>query len=73
MDRAGRDIGTQHAAQDVVLTAGGPSRDPHGLEADGDGVACEDLPYTCVRRTIECCVRHCPGYPRERRSMVCPK
>jgi hypothetical protein len=28
-------------AQVFFLAAGGPARDPHGLDADGDGLACE--------------------------------
>ena len=28
-------------AQRVFLSAGGPTRDPHGLDRDGDGFACE--------------------------------
>jgi len=40
-DRDCSDFSTQAAAQAFFLSAGGPSQDPHGLDADGDGVACE--------------------------------
>lgn len=42
-----RDCGafkTQAQAQQFFLAAGGPARDPHRLDGDGDGVACESLP-----------------------------
>jgi hypothetical protein len=32
------------AAQDFFLVNGGPAADPFGLDADGDGIACESLP-----------------------------
>lgn len=41
------DFKTQKGAQDFFLNAGGPQKDPHGLDADGDGVACESLPCPC--------------------------
>ena len=31
-------------AQDFYVAAGGPSSDPHRLDGDRDGVACESLP-----------------------------
>lgn len=47
---ANRDCGdssTQRAAQIFFLKHGGPHRDPHRLDADGDGIACESLPCPC--------------------------
>ena len=41
------DFATQAEAQSFFISAGGPSADPHGLDADGDGVACESLPCPC--------------------------
>jgi Excalibur calcium-binding domain len=38
------DFANQAAAQSYFLSHGGPSSDPAGLDADGDGVACESLP-----------------------------
>jgi hypothetical protein len=38
------DFPTQSAAQHYFVDHGGPSQDPSGLDADGDGVACESLP-----------------------------
>ena len=38
------DFATQREAQAFFLSEGGPSSDPHGLDGDNDGVACEDLP-----------------------------
>lgn len=35
------DFPTSHAAQRFFLAAGGPTRDPHDLDRDGDGFACE--------------------------------
>ncbi len=37
-------FGTQEEAQDFFEGEGGPASDPYGLDSDGDGVACEDLP-----------------------------
>ena len=34
----------QEDAQSFFLRAGGPGSDPHNLDADGDGIACESLP-----------------------------
>lgn len=41
------DFSTQAAAQNFYIKNGGPQRDPHGLDADGDGVACESNPCPC--------------------------
>ncbi|MFW5812181.1 MAG: thermonuclease family protein [Alkalispirochaetaceae bacterium] len=43
-DRDCSDFPTQAAAQRFYEAAGGPEVDPHRLDADGDGVACESLP-----------------------------
>jgi hypothetical protein len=43
-DRDCRDFGTWREAQDFFLAAGGPTRDPHGLDRNHDGIACQDLP-----------------------------
>ncbi|MFO7173309.1 MAG: thermonuclease family protein [Bacillota bacterium] len=43
-DRDCDDFATQAEAQAFFEAAGGPARDPHGLDRDGDGVACESLP-----------------------------
>jgi hypothetical protein len=44
---ADRDCGhfdTHAEAQAFFIAAGGPARDPHRLDGDGDGIACESLP-----------------------------
>ncbi len=38
------DFATQAGAQAFFEAAGGPARDPHRLDHDHDGVACESLP-----------------------------
>ena len=43
-DRDCPDFFTQREAQDFYLAAGGPTRDPHRLDRDRDGFACEALP-----------------------------
>jgi hypothetical protein len=42
-DRDCSDFSTQRQAQHFFKTHH-PNRDPHGLDADHDGIACEDLP-----------------------------
>lgn len=42
-----RDFPTQAKAQKFFLNHGGPRRDPHLLDADGDGVACVTNPCPC--------------------------
>jgi hypothetical protein len=42
-DRDCADFSTQRQAQHFYKTHN-PSRDPHRLDADHDGIACEDLP-----------------------------
>lgn len=43
-DRDCSDFATWRAAQDFYLAAGGPARDPHGLDGNRNGIACESLP-----------------------------
>ena len=43
-DRNCGDFDTWQEAQDFFLSEGGPDSDPHGLDANGDGNACESLP-----------------------------
>src|SRR6056297_2918394 len=43
-DRDCSDFRTQAEAQAFFEAAGGPDKDPHRLDSDGDGVACESLP-----------------------------
>ena len=43
-DRDCGDFASQRAAQIFYLKAGGPRVDPHRLDAEGDGVACESNP-----------------------------
>jgi hypothetical protein len=38
------DFATQAEAQRFFLAHGGPDQDPHGLDRDGNGIACESLP-----------------------------
>ncbi len=44
VDRNCADFGSWEEAQNFFLTAGGPGEDPHGLDSNGDGTACESLP-----------------------------
>ena len=44
VDRDCSDFATQREAQRFFEEEGGPARDPHGLDADNDGIACESLP-----------------------------
>lgn len=43
-DRDCGDFASQRAAQIFFLSQGGPQFDPHGLDSDGDGIACESNP-----------------------------
>nr|WP_322822036.1 MBL fold metallo-hydrolase [Chloroflexus sp.] len=43
-DRNCSDFATQAEAQAFFLANGGPARDPHRLDGDDDGIACESLP-----------------------------
>ena len=46
------DFATQKAAQTFFLNHGGPSSDPHRLDYDGDGIACESNPCPCYVQTV---------------------
>lgn len=46
-DRDCGDFSSQAAAQGFYLDQGGPRTDPHGLDSDDDGVACETNPCPC--------------------------
>lgn len=50
-DRDCSDFATQKAAQEYYISRGGPQRDPDGLDADGNGVACESNPCPCSTAT----------------------
>lgn len=41
------DFATQADAQAFYIANGGPAVDPHRLDSEGDGVACETLPCPC--------------------------
>jgi hypothetical protein len=43
-DRDCGDFANQAKAQAFFVAQGGPDLDPHGLDQDGDGVACQSLP-----------------------------
>ena len=43
-DRSCDDFATWWDAQNFYHAAGGPSEDPHRLDGNGDGIACESLP-----------------------------
>lgn len=62
-DRDCRDFSTQRAAQFFFLKQGGPQYDPDRLDADNDGIACEDNPCPCYYK------KHLP--PRTRLDGVC--
>jgi endonuclease YncB( thermonuclease family) len=44
-DRDCGDFRTRREAQIFFEAAGGPDRDPHRLDSDGDGMVCEGLPW----------------------------
>ena len=44
VDKDCSDFPTQAKAQKYFKKHGGPKRDPSHLDADHDGIACEDLP-----------------------------
>lgn len=48
-DRDCSDFNTQRAAQLFFLRHGGPRYDPHRLDGDDDGIACEDNRCPCYR------------------------
>jgi competence protein ComEC len=43
-DKDCSDFKSQKQAQKFFKKHGGPQRDPHNLDGDDDGIACEDLP-----------------------------
>ena len=43
-DRDCKNFATQAEAQAFFIAAGGPASDPHRLDRDGNGLACESLP-----------------------------
>lgn len=43
-DKDCSDFATQEEAQRFYESQGGPAKDPHGLDRDKDGIACESLP-----------------------------
>ncbi|MBP2388975.1 thermonuclease family protein [Aeromicrobium fastidiosum] len=47
VDKDCSDFATQADAQAFYLANGGPAADPHRLDAEGDGLACETLPCPC--------------------------
>ena len=47
-DRDCGDFPSQAAAQRFFLANGGPYSDPHGLDAEGDGIACESNSCPCL-------------------------
>jgi hypothetical protein len=50
-DKDCADFASQRAAQIFYLKHGGPRYDPDRLDADDDGVACEDNRCPCYRGT----------------------
>jgi hypothetical protein len=46
-DKDCADFPSQRAAQIFFIKHGGPRYDPHRLDGDDDGVACEDNPCPC--------------------------
>lgn len=49
-DRDCGDFDTRHEANIFYRAAGGPSRDPHRLDPDNNGLPCESLPRPPVTR-----------------------
>jgi len=49
-DKDCADFPSQKAAQIFFLKHGGPRYDPHRLDGDDDGIACEDNPCPCSSR-----------------------
>jgi endonuclease YncB( thermonuclease family) len=50
VDRDCGDFPSQAAAQNFFLANGGPQNDPHRLDDEGDGIACESNPCPCIGR-----------------------
>lgn len=42
------DFSSQEEAQEFYEDEGGPDQDPHGLDSDGDGIACEGMSEVAV-------------------------
>lgn len=42
-DKDCSDFSTQQEAQDFFIEQGGPEKDPHKLDRDKDGIACESI------------------------------
>ncbi len=51
VDRDCSDFSTQAEAQRFFINAGGPQQDPHQLDGDNDGKACDSLPCPCSSST----------------------
>lgn len=51
IDRDCSDFSTQAEAQRFFVNAGGPQQDPHQLDGDDDGRACDSLPCPCSSST----------------------
>jgi len=49
-DKDCSDFATQEEAQAFFISQGGPSSDPHRLDGDNDGIACESLPSSSAPR-----------------------
>lgn len=65
IDRDCADFPTQRAAQIFFLEQGGPGRDPHHLDGNRDGVACEGNPCPCYRGTEPPAERSRLSHPAE--------
>jgi hypothetical protein len=68
------DFANQKRAQFFFLRHGGPRRDRHRLDADGDGIACESLPCPCYRKkrlpTPRFHDRDCSDFANQRRAQL---
>ena len=51
IDQNCADFGSWREAQDFFESQGGPDRDPHGLDRNSDGTACESLPGAPTQRS----------------------
>ena len=70
-DKDCADFSSQKAAQIFFLKHGGPRYDPHRLDGDNDGIACEDNPCPCSsRQHLRPAARPAgPGIANDRRSL----